>query len=93
MTGTWFLNREVELAAITLADVTLSPAENPTTAVLNLPNSKVDLEAKGARRSLTCTCSRYPGSQCEPLCPVKAVVTLVDAATAALEFQKTKDTF
>ena len=79
--ASWWLLREIELAATTLAQITITmPDESELDhqdqrgcAEVNLPASKADTQALGKRRSLRCSCP-------SPLCPVAAAKRLVAAA-------------
>jgi hypothetical protein len=81
LVGSWWLLREVELAAATLSQ--LSFAEDPGAkegqecgiATLLLPVSKSDVQALGKSRSLRCSCP-------SPLCPVGAAKRLFLSAKA-----------
>jgi hypothetical protein len=76
--ASWWLLREIELAAVTLQQVTFLPGAGCGLAVIDLPVSKADPMAHGKVRSLSCACP-------SPACPVVALRTLWRHAQQRLE--------
>ena len=66
--GCWWLTREIELGNAACGDITVI---DDATVEWNLPVSKADTRALGARRSHRCACSALSGSDALPrhLCP------------------------
>ena len=67
--GSWWLTREIELGNAACGDITVI---DDNTVEWNLPVSKSDTRALGARRSHRCACAASSGSGVFPrlLCPV-----------------------
>ena len=66
--GSWFMNREMELATLRACLVTVRPTELPT-VTMELPASKSELAALGVARTHACTCS---GGAAQADCPAHA---------------------
>ena len=73
LVGCWWLLREIELANVRLEDASFLAGEGCGVAVLKVPASKADAQARGASRQHGCACPSV-------LCPVKALRALVLAA-------------
>ncbi|HIG16149.1 MAG TPA: hypothetical protein EYQ31_01995 [Candidatus Handelsmanbacteria bacterium] len=77
----WYLLREIEAAAIVVADVSF-PSEKHVT--MQLQASKSDIEAKGVERTLPCCCGACPGAPSalpSTLCPRCVTWTAVQFVT------------
>ena len=76
--GSFFLLREVELAAAQYSHITMAPDFSSVTWLL--PTSKTDPRAVGISRSWDCTCSIADFSGA---CPVHSLARQLDRASAA----------
>ncbi len=75
LTGAWWMLREIELANLTGADVSICAGRGCGVAAVLVSASKTDWRAKGLTRRHGCACPSI-------LCPVRAVRTLLRDAAA-----------
>ena len=73
LVGCWWLLREIELAALTIDQLTIIPGIGCGEAVLDLPIDKTDPQGRGKKRRHLCACPSL-------ICPVAAVRRLSEAA-------------
>ena len=74
--GTWFLLREIELAAAKLCDLTVDVAASQVS--LRIPASKTDTAGLGSTRTHRCIC----GAPCNLAhCPLRAALCVFDSAS------------
>jgi len=78
LVASWWMLREIELAAAKLQQVTLSDGNGTCgTGTIDLPVSKADIQALGKLRTHVCICP-------SPLCPVAALRRLVLSSRSAI---------
>ena len=73
LVGCWWLLREIELAALRVDQLTITPGIGCGEAVLDLPIDKTDPQGRGKKRKHLCACPSQ-------ICPVAAVMRLAEAA-------------
>jgi hypothetical protein len=62
--GSWYLSREIEMAAANIEDVSFRVAGSALLVDFYLPSQKNDAEGSGCTRSHTCTCKLQPPDIC-----------------------------
>ena len=77
ISGTFFLLREIEIAAAVLGNITFGSPEH-SFVTWSLPSSKTDCRGVGVSRTLDCTCSI---AALNGICPVAALLRQRDRVT------------